>query len=55
VVVVSHDRHFVSSLVDRVVELGPAEDGDVRYTKVKDFGGTYEEFLEREGREYLRK
>jgi ATPase subunit of ABC transporter with duplicated ATPase domains len=54
VVVVSHDRHFVSSLVDRVVELGPAEDGDVHYTKARDFGGTYEEFLEREGRDYLR-
>jgi ATPase subunit of ABC transporter with duplicated ATPase domains len=55
VVVVSHDRHFVSSLVDRVVELGAAEDDGIRFTKVRDFGGSYEEFLEREGRDYLRK
>jgi ATPase subunit of ABC transporter with duplicated ATPase domains len=55
VVVVSHDRHFVSSLVDRVIELEPAEDDGVSYTKARDFGGTYEEFLERESREYLRK
>jgi len=54
VVVVSHDRHFVSSLVDRVVELAPAETEGVAHTKATDFGGSYEEFLEREGRDYLR-
>jgi ATPase subunit of ABC transporter with duplicated ATPase domains len=47
VVVVSHDRHFVSDLATRVVELQPG--------KVTDFGGTYEEYLEREGRDYMRK
>jgi ATPase subunit of ABC transporter with duplicated ATPase domains len=55
VVVVSHDRHFVSTLANRVIELAPAEDADGSYTKVTDYGGTYEEFLEREGRDYLRK
>jgi ATPase subunit of ABC transporter with duplicated ATPase domains len=57
VVVVSHDRHFVASLVSRVVELAPVEKGGEKYTSATDFGGTYEEFLERGGssREYLRK
>jgi ATPase subunit of ABC transporter with duplicated ATPase domains len=54
VVVVSHDRHFVSSLVDRVVELSHVETDGVAHTSVRDFGGSYEEFLEREGRDYLR-
>jgi ATPase subunit of ABC transporter with duplicated ATPase domains len=47
VVVVSHDRHFVSELATRVVELRPHE--------VIDYGGTYEEHLERHGQEYMRK
>jgi ATPase subunit of ABC transporter with duplicated ATPase domains len=47
VIVVSHDRHFVSELSTRVVELSPG--------KVNDFGGTYEEYLERAGNDYLRK
>ena len=47
VVVVSHDRHFVDEVATRVVELRPGE--------VKDFGGTYEEYLEREGKDYMRK
>jgi ATPase subunit of ABC transporter with duplicated ATPase domains len=47
VVVVSHDRHFISELATRVVELRPQE--------VIDFGGTYEEHLERHGQEYMRK
>jgi ATPase subunit of ABC transporter with duplicated ATPase domains len=47
VVVVSHDRHFVSELATRIVELRPAQ--------VIDFGGNYEEHLEREGRDYMRK
>ena len=57
VVVVSHDRHFVASLVTRVVELAPAEKNGLFYTSVTDFGGSYEEFLERGGKEldYLRK
>jgi ATPase subunit of ABC transporter with duplicated ATPase domains len=44
VLFVSHDRHFVSRLATRVVELRPGE--------VVQFGGSYDEFLEREGRDY---
>ena len=47
VVVVSHDRHFISDLATRVVELRPGD--------VLDFGGTYEEHLERHGHDYMRK
>jgi len=47
VVVVSHDRHFISELATRVVELRPGD--------VIDFGGTYEEHLERHGQDYMRK
>jgi ATPase subunit of ABC transporter with duplicated ATPase domains len=47
VVVVSHDRHFVSELATRVLEL--------RKGDVFDFGGTYEEHLERHGQDYMRK
>ena len=56
VVVVSHDRHFVSALATRVIELKPVVDANgVHHTGVNDFNGSYEEFLEREGRDYLRK
>jgi ATPase subunit of ABC transporter with duplicated ATPase domains len=55
VVVVSHDRHFVSALSNRVVELSRAEKAGVSYTEMSDFGGSYEEFLERQGQDYLRK
>jgi ATPase subunit of ABC transporter with duplicated ATPase domains len=56
VVVVSHDRHFVSELSNRVIELmpGTAADGTA-CTTVTDFGGSYEEYLERSGRDYMRK
>ena len=47
VIVVSHDRHFVSELATRIVELRPGD--------VFDFGGTYEEHLERAGGDYMRK
>ncbi len=47
IVFVSHDRHFVSELATRVIELRPQPDG--KGAKVIDFGGTYEEFLERQG------
>jgi ATPase subunit of ABC transporter with duplicated ATPase domains len=53
IVFVSHDRHFVSELSTRVVELRPREDG--RGAEIVDFGGTYDEFLEREGRDFTRK
>jgi ATPase subunit of ABC transporter with duplicated ATPase domains len=47
VVVVSHDRHFISELATRVLELRPGD--------AIDFGGTYEEHLERHGQDYMRK
>ena len=53
---VQHDRHFVADLSNRVVELQPGVDADgTHYTKMVDFGGTYEEYLERSGRDYMRK
>jgi ATPase subunit of ABC transporter with duplicated ATPase domains len=48
VVVVSHDRHFISELATRVIEIRPNN-------KIEDFGGTYEEFLERSGSDYTRR
>jgi len=53
IVFVSHDRHVVSELANRIVELRPRKDG--RGAELVDFGGTYEEFLEREGRDFTRK
>ena len=53
IVFVSHDRHFVSSLANRIVELRPRADG--RGAEIVDFGGTYDEFLEREGRDFTRR
>ncbi len=47
IVFVSHDRHFVSELATRVIQLKPQTDG--KGAKVEDFGGTYEEFLDRHG------
>ncbi len=44
-VFVSHDRHFVSSLADRVLALTPEG--------IDEYPGTYEEYLEREGADYL--
>jgi ATPase subunit of ABC transporter with duplicated ATPase domains len=46
IVFVSHDRHFVGRLANRVVELRPGDGG----ARLVDFGGTYDEFLEREKR-----
>jgi ATPase subunit of ABC transporter with duplicated ATPase domains len=53
IIFVSHDRHFVSELSTRVVELRAKKDG--RGADIVDFGGTYDEFLEREGRDFTRK
>jgi ATPase subunit of ABC transporter with duplicated ATPase domains len=47
VIVTSHDRHFVSKLGTRVLELSP------RGAEL--FNGTYEEFLSAQGTEYLRR
>ena len=58
VVVVSHDRHFVGSLATRIIELVPGEGGTGEKREactVSDFGGSYDEYLERAGRDYLRK
>ena len=51
IVFVSHDRHVVSELANRIVELKPDPTGKGGAT-VSDFGGTYDEFLEREGRSH---
>jgi len=45
---VSHDRHFVSSLATRVLDLHPI---DGEGAKIVDYSGTYDEFLERFGAE----
>jgi ATPase subunit of ABC transporter with duplicated ATPase domains len=58
VVFVSHDRHFVSELSNRVIELMPGKAGDssgTPCTALTDFSGSYEEYLERSGRDYMRK
>jgi ATPase subunit of ABC transporter with duplicated ATPase domains len=47
VIVTSHDRHFVSAVGTRVLELSEAGP--------RLFNGTYEEFLDKFGTEYLRK
>ena len=51
-VFVSHDRHFVSSLATRVLDLHPT---DGKGAKLVDYGGTYDEFLERFGADHMRK
>jgi len=42
---VSHDRHFVSQLATRIIEL--------RADGLRNFHGTYEEYLQREGDDHL--
>ncbi|MBX3261959.1 MAG: ATP-binding cassette domain-containing protein [Labilithrix sp.] len=57
IIFVSHDRHVVSELANRIVELRPktAADGSPgKGAELVDFGGTYDEFLEREGRDFTR-
>lgn len=47
---VSHDRHFVDSLANRIIDLLPGEGGtgdERKAAKIEDFGGTYVEYLER--------
>jgi ATPase subunit of ABC transporter with duplicated ATPase domains len=53
IVFVSHDRHVVSELATRIVELRPGA-GDAEGAEIVDFGGTYDEFLAREGRDFTR-
>ena len=48
VVFVSHDRHFVSQLATRVIELRPNQE-------VVDYNGSYEDFLGRAGTDYTRR
>ena len=50
---VSHDRHFVSKLATRIVELRPKAEG--HGAEIVDYGGTYDEFLEKAGTDYIRK
>ncbi|EOQ88582.1 putative ABC transporter, ATP-binding protein YbiT [Leptospira yanagawae serovar Saopaulo str. Sao Paulo = ATCC 700523] len=47
VVLVSHDREFISSLCTRIIEVTPEG--------IKDFKGNYEEFLEREGNDFYKR
>ena len=47
IIFVSHDRHVVSELATRIVELRPKKDGTPG-AEVIDFGGTYEEFLDKQ-------
>jgi ATPase subunit of ABC transporter with duplicated ATPase domains len=44
-VFVSHDRHFVASLATRVIEL--------RRDGIRDYHGTYDEYLSQQGRDHL--
>ncbi|MBX3201062.1 MAG: ATP-binding cassette domain-containing protein, partial [Labilithrix sp.] len=58
IVFVSHDRHVVTELANRIVELRPKtapDGGPGKGAEIVDFGGTYDEFLEREGRDFTRK
>jgi ATPase subunit of ABC transporter with duplicated ATPase domains len=51
VLFVSHDHHFVARLATRVVELRDRPAGDAgQGCEVVEFGGTYDEYLEREPR-----
>ncbi|XDD42102.1 ATP-binding cassette domain-containing protein [Leptospira sp. WS60.C2] len=47
VILVSHDREFISSLCTRIIEVTPEG--------IKDFKGNYEEFLEREGNDFYKR
>ena len=51
---VSHDRHFVSSLATRVLDLRPQDDPE-KGAELYDYGGTYEEFLDKVGRDFTRR
>ena len=53
IVFVSHDRHVVSELATRVIELTPQGAG--KGAVIDDFGGNYEEFLDRKGRQDSKK
>ena len=50
VIFVSHDRHVVSELATRIVELRPKKNGEPG-AEVVDYPGTYDEFLERQERD----
>lgn len=45
VIFVSHDRHFVSTVADRILALS--------WDGMEDYSGNYEEYLERQGTDYL--
>ncbi|TGN10590.1 ribosomal protection-like ABC-F family protein [Leptospira ilyithenensis] len=47
VLLISHDREFISSLCTRIIEVTPEG--------INDFKGTYEEFLEREGADFYKR
>jgi ATPase subunit of ABC transporter with duplicated ATPase domains len=43
---VSHDRHFVSQLATRIIEL--------RRDGITDYPGTYDEYISRDGTDHLK-
>ena len=47
VIFVSHDREFVSSLANRIIEVTP--------DKITDYHGTYDEYLEKEGADFFKR
>ena len=61
IVFVSHDRHFVGSLANRIFELRPSAGDETHGTgetrqaaELVVYGGAYDEYLEREGRDFTR-
>ncbi len=55
IVFVSHDRHFVGQLANRIFELIPGEGGTGEKRKaatLETFNGTYDEYLEKHGRDF---
>ncbi|HXX66053.1 MAG TPA: ATP-binding cassette domain-containing protein [Polyangiaceae bacterium] len=51
VVFVSHDHHFVARLATRIIELRDRPAGDARRgCEIVDFGGSYDEYLDRRSR-----
>jgi ATPase subunit of ABC transporter with duplicated ATPase domains len=53
VVFVSHDRHFVSKLATRVIELKPSTSNEG--AQIVEYNGSYEEYLEKSGSDYMRR
>ena len=50
---VAHDRHFVGELANRIFEIKQKKDGVG--AQIVDYGGSYDEYLERAGADFMRK